>query len=102
MVGAKHMTHAVATALLGIPGDTMAPPLMREANFLRNLGVPHIALRKMISGAVIAALVAEPLAVLWASVLALLPFVLAIIALQTLTGQHCLNTTTDQRYLKSR
>ena len=53
---AKHMTHAVPTALLGIPGDTMATPLMREANFLRNLGVPHIALRKMISGAVIAAL----------------------------------------------
>lgn len=119
---AKHMTHAVPTALLGIPGDTMATPLMREANFLRNLGVPHIALRKMISGAVIAALVAVPLAVLfavllapfgdaikkaapwvflaaattiayfsagrWASVLALLPFVLVIIALQTLTGQH--------------
>src|SRR3546814_15772544 len=42
---AKHMTHAVPTALLGIPGDTMATPLMREANFLRNLGVPHIALR---------------------------------------------------------
>jgi hypothetical protein len=52
------MTHAVPTALLGIPGDTMAPPLMGEANFLRNLGVPHIALRKMISGAVIAALFA--------------------------------------------
>ncbi|MBC3423874.1 tripartite tricarboxylate transporter permease [Pseudomonas wayambapalatensis] len=119
---AKHMTHAVPTALLGIPGDTMATPLMREANFLRNLGVPHIALRKMISGAVIAALVALPLAVLfavllapfgdaikqaapwvflaaatiiayfsagrWASVLALLPFVLVIIALQTLTTQH--------------
>ncbi|MDG9882279.1 tripartite tricarboxylate transporter permease [Pseudomonas sp. GD04058] len=119
---AKHMTHAVPTALLGIPGDTMATPLMREANFLRNLGVPHIALRKMISGAVIAALVAVPLAVLfavllapfgdgikqaapwvflaaattiawfsagrWASVLALLPFVLVIIALQTFTGQH--------------
>ncbi|MGV6477290.1 tripartite tricarboxylate transporter permease [Azotobacter vinelandii] len=118
----KHMTHAVPTALLGIPGDTMATPLMREANLLRNLGVPHIALRKMISGAVIAALIAMPLAVLfavllapfgdaikqvapwvflaaatiiayfsagrWASVLALLPFVLVIVALQTLTGQH--------------
>jgi TctA family transporter len=67
---AKHMTHAVPTALLGIPGDTMATPLMREANFLRNLGVPHIALRKMISGAVIAALVAVPLAVLFAVLLA--------------------------------
>ena len=67
---AKHMTHAVPTALLGIPGDTMATPLMREANFLRNLGVPHIALRKMISGAVIAALIAVPMAVLFAVMLA--------------------------------
>jgi putative tricarboxylic transport membrane protein len=50
---AKHMTHAISTALLGIPGDTMAMPLLQQATFLRNLGVPHIALRKMISGAII-------------------------------------------------
>lgn len=119
---AKHMTHAVPTALLGIPGDTMATPLMAEANYLRKLGVPHIALRKMISGGAIAALVAVPLSVLfavllapfgdvikefapwvflcaailiaffsagrWASVLTLVPFVLVIVALQTLTAQY--------------
>ena len=45
---AKHMTHAVPTTLLGIPGDTMAVPLLREARMLRSLGVPHIALRKAI------------------------------------------------------
>lgn len=119
---AKHMTHAVPTALLGIPGDTLATPLMREANFLRNLGVPHIALRKMISGAVIAALIAVPLAVLFAvmlapfgdaikyaapwvfllaaiaiawfskgrlaAVFALVPFVMVIVGLQSITGQY--------------
>jgi putative tricarboxylic transport membrane protein len=119
---AKHMTHAVPTALLGIPGDTMATPLMQDANFLRNLGVPHIALRKMVSGAIIAAFVAVPLAVLfavmlapfgptitkaapwifvaaavliayfsggrWASVALLVPFVMLIIALQTLTAKY--------------
>lgn len=117
----KHMTHAVPTALLGIPGDTMATPLMREANFLRSLGVPHIALRKMISGAVIAALIALPMAVLFATLLtpfgdvikhtapwvflvaaiaiawfskgrlaavfALVPFVMIIIGLQSVTAQ---------------
>ena len=67
---AKHMTHAIPTALLGIPGDTMAMPLLQQATFLRNLGVPHIALRKMISGAIIAAFVAVPLAVLFAVLLA--------------------------------
>ena len=40
---AKHMTHAVPTALLGIPGDTLATPLLQDANMLRKLGVPHIA-----------------------------------------------------------
>ncbi|MDH4571903.1 tripartite tricarboxylate transporter permease [Salinicola acroporae] len=118
----KHMTHAVPTALLGIPGDTMATPMMREANYLRQLGVPHIALRKMISGGVIAALIAVPVTVVfalvlapfggfvqhsapylfliaalaiayfspgrWAAVLALGPFVLVIVALQTLTAAH--------------
>ena len=119
---AKHMTHAIPTALLGIPGDTMAMPLLQQATFLRNLGVPHIALRKMISGAIIAAFVAVPLAVLfavllapfsqyitkaapwifavaaiaiayfspgrWASIAALVPFVLIIIALQALTARY--------------
>ncbi|MFC4275123.1 tripartite tricarboxylate transporter permease [Achromobacter aloeverae] len=119
---AKHMTHSVPTALLGIPGDTMAMPLLQDANLLRKLGVPHIALRKMISGAIIAAFVAVPLAVLfavllapfgpaitrsapwiflaaavliayfsagrWASVALLVPFVVVIVALQSLTARY--------------
>ncbi len=118
---AKHMTHAIPTALLGIPGDTLAVPLLQDASRLRNLGVPHIALRKMISGAIVAAFVAVPLAVLfavllaplgsvitkaapwvflagalfiayfspgrWASVVALVPFVLLIVALQAATAR---------------
>ncbi|WP_193613667.1 tripartite tricarboxylate transporter permease [Nocardioides lijunqiniae] len=67
---AKHMTHAVPTTLLGIPGDTMAIAVMEEATYLRRLGVPHVALRKMISAALIAALIAVPVAVLAASLLA--------------------------------
>ncbi|EON13784.1 MULTISPECIES: tripartite tricarboxylate transporter permease [Pandoraea] len=67
---AKHMTHSIPTALLGIPGDTMAAPLLQQATMLRALGVPHIALRKMTSGAIIAAFVAVPLAVLFAVLLA--------------------------------
>ena len=67
---AKHMTHAIPTALLGIPGDTMAAPLLQQATMMRALGVPHIALRKMISGAIVAAFVALPLAVLFAVLLA--------------------------------
>lgn len=114
-------THATGRRRLReVWGDTMAIPLLQQATVLRNLGVPHIALRKMVSGAIVAAFVAVPLAVLfavllapfgamitmaapwifiaaaaiayfsagrWASVAALLPFVLVIVALQGLTAK---------------
>lgn len=73
---AKHITHAIPTTLLGIPGDTTAVPLLRDAQLLRELGVPHIALRKAISGGVIAAFISVPLAVLFATLLT--PFADAI------------------------
>ena len=69
-VVSKHMTHAIPTALLGIPGDTMAVPLMQQASDLRRLGAPHIALRKMIASALIAAFIAVPLSVFFAVMIA--------------------------------
>ncbi|QIX27945.1 tripartite tricarboxylate transporter permease [Nocardioides sp. JQ2195] len=68
-VVAKHITHAIPTTLLGIPGDTMAVPMLADAQQLRELGVPHIALRKAISGGVISAFIAVPFAVLFATLL---------------------------------
>lgn len=72
MAGAvsKHMTHAIPTALLGIPGDTMATPMLEEADLLRKLGIPHIALKKMISSSIISAFIAVVAAVGFAIVLA--------------------------------
>ena len=61
---AKHLTHAVPTALMGIPGDTTAVPLIDHANTLRRMGMPHVALRKMISGGIIGAFIALPTSVL--------------------------------------
>lgn len=118
----KHMVHAVPTALLGIPGDTLALPLMQHADVLRHLGAPHIALRKMLAGGVISSFIAVPCSVLiaimiapfgqhimvaapwifivatlviaylsagrWASVIALIPFTLIIVALQDFTQDH--------------
>ncbi len=66
----KHMTHAIPTALMGVPGDTMAVPLLENANILRRLGVPHVALRKMISGAIIGAMIALPVSVGFATLIA--------------------------------
>lgn len=62
---AKHLTHAIPTALMGIPGDTLAVPLIDHASTLRRLGVPHVALRKMLAGGVIGAMIALPTAVLF-------------------------------------
>lgn len=73
---AKHMTHAIPTTLLGIPGDTLAVPMLRDAQMLRELGVPHIALRKALSGGVLAAFISVPLSVLFAWLLS--PFAEAI------------------------
>lgn len=63
---AKHLTHAIPTALMGVPGDTTAAPMLDHANFLRRIGLPHIALRKMISGGIIGAFIALPIALLFA------------------------------------
>ncbi|MEG6521034.1 tripartite tricarboxylate transporter permease [Desulfotomaculum sp. 1211_IL3151] len=68
-VVSKHMTHAIPTALMGVPGDTMAVPLLDDSNALRRLGVPHIALRKMISGAILGAVIALPISVGFATLL---------------------------------
>ncbi|ALA67013.1 tripartite tricarboxylate transporter permease [Corynebacterium lactis] len=65
----KHMTHAVPTMLLGIPGDTLAVPLMEEADRMRALGLQHLALRKAVAGGAIAAVISIPLAVLFAWIL---------------------------------
>jgi putative tricarboxylic transport membrane protein len=65
----KHLTHAAPTALMGIPGDTMMVPLLDYTESLRKLGVPHIALRKMISGGVIGAFIAFPVSLLFAQFL---------------------------------
>ncbi|HJV17104.1 MAG TPA: tripartite tricarboxylate transporter permease [Bacillales bacterium] len=65
----KHLTHAVPTALLGIPGDTVAVPLLDHTEPLRKLGVPHIALQKMISGGIIGAFIAFPVSLLFAQFL---------------------------------
>ncbi|MET0700338.1 MAG: tripartite tricarboxylate transporter permease [Mycobacterium sp.] len=118
----KHMAHAIPTTLLGIPGDTTAVPLLDDANALRHLGAPHIALRKALAGGLIAALIAVPVSVgvafilgplaepikagapyvflvaaiavgyfspgRWASIAAIIPFVLLVTALNSVASEH--------------
>src|SRR4029078_3600211 len=69
-VAAKHLVHAVPTAILGVPGDNMAIPLLEPSAKLRALGLRHIALQKMISGGVVALLVSVPISVGMATLIA--------------------------------
>lgn len=67
---AKHLIHSIPTALLGVPGDTLAVPLLEPCSALRRLGLPHIALRKMISAGIIASFMSIPISVGFAMILA--------------------------------
>jgi hypothetical protein len=69
-VAAKHLVHAVPTAILGLPGDNMAIPMLEPSAKLRALGLPHVALQKMISGGVVALLFSVPISVAFATLLA--------------------------------
>ena len=69
-VAAKHIIHAVPTAILGVPGDNMAIPMLEPCAALRALGAPHMALQKMISGAVLGMVLSIPIAVSFALLLA--------------------------------
>lgn len=67
---AKHIIHTIPTALLGVPGDTLAVPLLEPCSTLRRFGLPHIGLRKMISAGVLASFISVPVSVSFAMVLA--------------------------------
>lgn len=69
-VATKHLVHAVPTAIFGVPGDNMAIPMLEPSAKLRALGLPHIALQKMISGGVVALLLSVPISVGFALLLA--------------------------------
>lgn len=69
-VVAKHLIHTIPTALLGVPGDTLAVPMIEPCSILRRLGLPHIALQKMISAGVLGAFISVPISIGFALVLA--------------------------------
>src|SRR5699024_9103805 len=65
----KHISHAVPTTLLRIPGDTTAVPVVRVAQLLRSLGIRCLALQQAVSGGVLSVIIATPLSIIFALVL---------------------------------
>lgn len=67
---AMQITHTIPTAMAALPGSTMAVPMVHNCEIAKKLGIPHIAMRKLASGSLIGSIIALPIALLMASVLA--------------------------------
>lgn len=67
---AMQITHTVPTAMAALPGSTMAVPMVANSNIAKRLGIPHIGMIKMAAGSLIGSLVAFPIAIAVAKVLA--------------------------------
>lgn len=65
-----HTGHIIPTCMVGLPGSVMATPMVDDCLTLKRLGVPHVNIRKMASGAVIGMLISIPLSCLFALALA--------------------------------
>ena len=74
---AMQTTHTIPTAMAALPGSTMAVPMVHNCEIGKKLGIPHIAMRKLASGSIIGSVIALPIALLMASVLAPLSDIIA-------------------------
>ncbi|MFX0194666.1 MAG: tripartite tricarboxylate transporter permease [Candidatus Hodarchaeota archaeon] len=69
-ITAMETTNTVPAAIAAIPGSTMAVPFVNYCGLMRKLGVPHVAMRKLLAGSVVGTLVAIPIAVGFGTLLA--------------------------------
>lgn len=67
---AMQITHTIPTAMAALPGSTMAVPMVPNCNIAKRMGIPHIAMKKLASGSMIGTLVAIPVAIAMAFILA--------------------------------
>lgn len=67
---AMQISHTIPTAMAALPGSTMAVPMVYNCSLAKRLGIPHIAMKKMAAGSMIGSIVALPIAVGFAMLLA--------------------------------
>lgn len=70
IIVAMQITHTIPTAMAALPGSTMAVPMVHNCEIAKKMGIPHIAMRKLASGSVIGSIIALPVSLLMASILA--------------------------------
>ncbi|NBJ68031.1 MULTISPECIES: tripartite tricarboxylate transporter permease [Clostridia] len=67
---AKKLTDSIPVAIAGIPGGVMSAPMVEHAMILKKHGMPEISIRKMASGSVIGTIIAVPMSLLMANLIA--------------------------------
>lgn len=65
-----NLMNAIPTALVGLPGGVMSTPMIEHALFLKEKGLAAISIRKMATGSIIGTIVAIPVSLLLANILA--------------------------------
>nr|WP_026682920.1 tripartite tricarboxylate transporter permease [Priestia megaterium] len=67
---AKKLTDSIPVAIAGIPGGVMSAPMVEHAMVLKKHGIPELSIRKMASGSVIGTMIAVPMSLLLANLIA--------------------------------
>lgn len=67
---AKKLTDSIPVAIAGIPGGVMSAPMVEHAMVLKKYGMPEVSIRKMASGSVIGTIIAVPMSLLLAHIIA--------------------------------
>lgn len=65
-----NLMNAIPTALVGLPGGVMSTPMMEHALFLKEKGLSSVSIKKMATGSLLGTLVAVPVSLGLANVLA--------------------------------
>ncbi|AUJ23795.1 tripartite tricarboxylate transporter permease [Virgibacillus dokdonensis] len=67
---AKKLTDSIPVAIAGIPGGVMSAPMVEHAMVLKKHGMSELSIRKMASGSVIGTVIAVPMSLLMANLIA--------------------------------
>lgn len=67
---AKKLTDSIPVAIAGIPGGVMSAPMVEHAMVLKKHNLPDLSIRKMASGSVIGTIVAVPVSLILAHLIA--------------------------------
>ena len=77
IIVAMQCSHTIPTAMTGLPGSTMAVPLVQGCTLAKRLGVPHMAMRKMAAGSLVGTICVLPISIVVALLLSPLGDIIA-------------------------